>query len=595
MGLPGGSSSGSGGRSGGIYNSVKFKLARSSAAASSSTIGTECYPSLDKVREALKHAGLEVCYLIIGIHFTENNHGTGDPYEKAISIIEKTLEPFDADNLYHCFGFGDGKAEEAFSFRNDHSPCKGIKEVLACYNNIVPNVTLSGPTSFAAVINAAVDIVDKSFGQFHTLVLVADNQVTKSFFNPKSQRLSPEGIKTAESIINASSYPLSIILVGVGYGSCEHMKEFQNIIPKRRFNNFQFINFTDIENCMSDATPSMKEAAFAFAALKETPKQYKAALQLELIGNITGKAREVVPRSPPVPHTHHAPATSEQSNLLEPVSDERCRREVTDALWKGLESFNFIVGIDFTKSNEWTGNMRFNIQNLHASGDTPNPYERVISLLGKTFASPFQKDDFIHCFGFGDVTTVDHEVFSFHGDYSPCYGFDEVLCCYKRIVRMVELAGRASYAPVIEAAVDIVERSGGQYHVLVIIAAGQVTKSTHTSKMELSPQEDETIRSIADASSYPLFIIVVGVGDGPWEDMKKFEDKIPVRGNFQFVNFTEIMSLHSTTSEKQAAFALAARAEVPIHYMTAVERGLLGTAAQSAWTVQRTWPSAADT
>lgn len=36
--------------------------------------------------------------------------------------------------------------------------------------------------------------------------------------------------------------------------------------------------------------------------------------------------------------------------------------------------------------------------------------------------------------------------------------------------------GPTSYGPVIDAAVDIVERTGGQYHVLVIIADGQVLK-----------------------------------------------------------------------------------------------------------------------
>lgn len=40
---------------------------------------------------------------------------------------------------------------------------------------------------------------------------------------------------------------------------------------------------------------------------------------------------------------------------------------------------------------------------------------------------------------------------------------------------------------------------------------------------------------ISDTSAYPLAIVLVGVGDGPWEDMRKFDDKIPARDfdNFQ--------------------------------------------------------------
>lgn len=252
--------------------------------------------------------------------------------------------------------------------------------------------------------------------------------------------------------------------------------------------------------------------------------------------------------------------------------------QVTKALREsGLESSNLILGIDFTKSNEWTGKVSFNNRSLHAIGDSPNPYEKAISIIGETLA-PFDDDNLIPCFGFGDVTTHDEEVFNFHDDGSPCHGFEEVLACYKRVVPNVQLAGPTSYAPVVEAAIDIVEKSRGQFHILVIIADGQVTRSINTSDGELSSQEKKTISSIVEASLYPLVIILVGVGDGPWDDMKKFDDKIPRRGfdNFQFVNFTGIMSSNLSPTHKETAFALAALMEIPIQYTAINDLGLLG-------------------
>jgi E3 ubiquitin-protein ligase RGLG len=41
------------------------------------------------------------------------------------------------------------------------------------------------------------------------------------------------------------------------------------------------------------------------------------------------------------------------------------------------------------------------------------------------------------------------------------------------------MTGPTSFAPIIDAAVDIVEESGAQYHVLIIIADGQVFMRTY--------------------------------------------------------------------------------------------------------------------
>lgn len=256
------------------------------------------------------------------------------------------------------------------------------------------------------------------------------------------------------------------------------------------------------------------------------------------------------------------------------ISDDyRTLEQVTNALrTAGLESSNLIVGIDFTKSNEWTGKKSFNGKCLHAmTANAHNPYEQAISIIGRTL-SPFDEDNMIPCFGFGDVSTHDQSVFSFFPDNRPCEGFEEALTRYKEIVPYLRLAGPTSFAPIIESAIDIVAESGCQYHVLLIIADGQVTRSCDTESGRLSPQEQCTVDAIVAASEFPLSIVLVGVGDGPWDMMKEFDDNIPDRAfdNFQFVNFTEIMSKGISQEQKEAAFALAALMEIPTQYKAAL-------------------------
>ncbi|XP_058731561.1 E3 ubiquitin-protein ligase RGLG5-like [Vicia villosa] len=253
--------------------------------------------------------------------------------------------------------------------------------------------------------------------------------------------------------------------------------------------------------------------------------------------------------------------------------------EVTAALsHAGLESSNLIVGIDFTKSNEWTGKRSFNRKSLHHIGNGQNPYEQAIAIIGKTLIS-FDEDNMIPCFGFGDASTHDQDVFSFHSDERFCNGFEEVLSRYREIVPCLRLAGPTSFAPIIEMAMTIVEKSGGQYHVLLIIADGQVTRSVDTENGKLSSQEKKTIDAIVKASEYPLSIVLVGVGDGPWDMMREFDDNIPARAfdNFQFVNFTEIMSKNVDSNRKETEFALAALMEIPSQYKATIDHNLLGT------------------
>ncbi|XP_014507378.1 E3 ubiquitin-protein ligase RGLG5 isoform X1 [Vigna radiata var. radiata] len=283
-------------------------------------------------------------------------------------------------------------------------------------------------------------------------------------------------------------------------------------------------------------------------------------------------------RAPTPFHDYSQPKRRLDRRYSRIADDYNSLDEVTSALsHAGLESSNLIVGIDFTKSNEWTGKRSFNRKSLHHIGSDHNPYEQAITIIGKTL-SAFDDDNLIPCFGFGDASTHDQDVFSFHSDERFCNGFEEVLSRYRDIAPRLRLAGPTSFAPIIEMAMTIVEQSGGQYHVLLIIADGQVTRSVDTQHGQLSPQEQKTIDAIVKASEYPLSIVLVGVGDGPWEMMKEFDDNIPARAfdNFQFVNFTEIMSRNIDSRRKETDFALSALMEIPSQYKATIDHGILG-------------------
>ena len=155
----------------------------------------------------------------------------------------------------------------------------------------------------------------------------------------------------------------------------------------------------------------------------------------------------------------------------------------------GMSKASLVLGIDLTASNEWQGRITFSRNSLHKmhpvrTGIVYNPYQRVISIIGKTL-HPFTEAGKVFAYGFGDVITQDISVFNIMGDEgAACSDFKEVLVRYNEVVKDAVLSGPTSFAPRKE--------SGNKFHVLVIIADGQ---------MEV---EGPTVSAIIDASKLPL-------------------------------------------------------------------------------------------
>eukprot|EP01006_Ploeotia_vitrea_P012620 TRINITY_DN3337_c0_g1_i1.p1 TRINITY_DN3337_c0_g1~~TRINITY_DN3337_c0_g1_i1.p1 ORF type:complete len:284 (+),score=36.88 TRINITY_DN3337_c0_g1_i1:121-972(+) len=248
------------------------------------------YKNLQELQADLEREGLEGCNLIIGIDYTASNSKQGErsfngqnlhlvssnpnPYQSVIRILGSTLAHFDEDNLLPVFGFGDSttKNTSVFPFYPDRD-CHGFEEVLTRYNEITPTLTLSGPTNFAPLIYKACDIVRQNGrNEYHILVIICDGQVN-------SEK------DTSDAIVYASNFSLSIICVGVGDGPWHVMETFDDRLPKRKFDNFQFVDYHKvIKHAQNKAT------SFAHSALMEVPLQYKAIKALGLIGKQTAPA-----------------------------------------------------------------------------------------------------------------------------------------------------------------------------------------------------------------------------------------------------------------------------------------------------------------
>lgn len=202
-----------------------------------------------------------------------------------------------------------------------------------------------------------------------------------------------------------------------------------------------------------------------------------------------------------------------------------------------------------------------------------NPYQRVIGVIGRTL-EVFDDDKLIPCFGFGDSLTKGQRCFPFWPDGRSAYGFQEALERYGEIASNIVLSGPTNFAPVINEAVQICKKTR-EYHILVIVCDGQVTSVAETRAAIVeavgfiviavpppfffackgNPHSNDRLLFIQ--AKVALSIVIIGVGDGPWDEMHVLDDGLDERriDNVQFVD--------STKHNNDASFALAALMEIP--------------------------------
>mmetsp|Transcript_1097 Transcript_1097/g.1696 ORF Transcript_1097/g.1696 Transcript_1097/m.1696 type:complete len:307 (+) Transcript_1097:68-988(+) len=263
---------------------------------------------------------------------------------------------------------------------------------------------------------------------------------------------------------------------------------------------------------------------------------------------------------------------------FKPIPDQyETLEEVQAALHKaGLETSSLVIGIDYTKSNVKQGKDSFNGKCLHfLEEDNYNPYQRVIHVMGRTLSGYNDDDEKLLCYGFGDKSTRDADAFPMYKDvYTQTWASNvaELQSIYTSITPQIILSGPTNYAPLIYKAIKACKgnestRFRSVYHILIIIADGLVVN------------EQETIDAIIEASEYPLSIILVGVGDGPFDQAEEFDDGLPARqfDNFQFVHFDQVIRDAKKNGQNlDIAFAVNALMEIPDQFLAIKKLGLIG-------------------
>ena len=145
--------------------------------------------------------------------------GANNQYQEAIKQVGNIVLEYDTDKTIPVYGFGaqvDGKTTHCFPLDRNNPAVYGVQGVLAAYKKTLDEVTLSGPTNFAPVINntksQVQSLINSGRMTYFILMIITDGQIS-------------DMEKTKEAIVECSELPMSIIIVGVGDEDFDNMGE----------------------------------------------------------------------------------------------------------------------------------------------------------------------------------------------------------------------------------------------------------------------------------------------------------------------------------------------------------------------------------
>ena len=255
------------------------------------------------------NAGVKIA-LSIGIDFTGSNghplddgtlhsikDGKPNDYEKAIISCGNIVAPYDYDQLFQVYGFGaiikssiSDKASMCFAINlKDNPDIYTIDNVIKTYHDIIKKdkLTFAGPTEFTPIIKKVISrMITKNILEYHILMILTDGVID-------------DLQDTIDILVEASSLPLSVIIIGIGNEDFSKMEVLDgDDVPLKSRNGkirtrdiVQFVPFSKFKNDAKKLSmevlaeiPRQMIEYFQFKNL--SPNKLKDLIQQDKIQNI---------------------------------------------------------------------------------------------------------------------------------------------------------------------------------------------------------------------------------------------------------------------------------------------------------------------
>ena len=238
-------------------------------------------------------------------------------YEQALSSVGEIVEDYDTDKQFPVLGFGArlppiGRVSHEFhiNFNPTNPYCDRVAGVIAAYRSCLPLIQLYGPTNFAPCIRHVSKFAQQYVRPLLTILNLLENFRLAFFWIDFFSRyqdgshyfillILTDGIitdmhDTKEAIVDASSLPLSIIIVGIGNADFGPMDELDSdnttlTAPSGRKAQRDIVQFVPFNQFLSSGlNPVIGRLHLAREVLREVPDQFVGYM----------KSRNIMPKPP---------------------------------------------------------------------------------------------------------------------------------------------------------------------------------------------------------------------------------------------------------------------------------------------------------